>query len=103
MNKEQLAWAAGLFDGEGHFRAQYYKNKPHQLRVSFSQKDPEVLYKLQSLFGGNIYKPKNYNHYQYLLSKNDKALNVMAQLWPWLGSKKRQQFKEAMIKFRGGK
>ena len=53
-----LAWCAGLFDGEGStsvLKAQ--RDKYSYIRMSISQKYPEVLEKFQKIIGlGTIYK-----------------------------------------------
>ena len=45
---QDIAWAAGLYEGEGsvHGASGY--------QVSLTQKDPWILYKLQLLFGGSL-------------------------------------------------
>lgn len=41
-----IAWAAGIFEGEGHY------GKNH--KVVILQKDPWILYRLRNLFGGTV-------------------------------------------------
>ena len=47
-----IAWAAGIFEGEGHSR---YNGRTSE--ASISQKDRWILDKLKSLFGGRVYGP----------------------------------------------
>lgn len=46
MDEIMIAWAAGIYEGEGH------TEKGHPVRIT--QKDTWILYKLMSLYGGNI-------------------------------------------------
>jgi hypothetical protein len=46
---KDICWAAGIYEGEGHC-------EKHGI-ISIPQKDPWILYKLQSLFGGRVSKP----------------------------------------------
>ena len=51
-----VAWAAGLFEGEGSM-VRTSPNRPSDgCEVAcVSQKDPEILYRFKRLFGGNVY------------------------------------------------
>lgn len=101
---ENLAWAAGLFDGEGcsTLAGRRYKGEPSpwvQPRLSIAQCDPEVLEKFQSIFGvGTISKP--YRHpsrpnarrtYNLAIAGHPRFQYVIAAMWKYLGSVKREQ------------
>ena len=43
MNRERLAWAAGLVDGEGCFTSHAMRGKPYPRLVVSQYDDPEVL------------------------------------------------------------
>lgn len=52
----ELEWAAGFLDGEGTFGRTGRKGqiKGTTERICARQKDPELLHKLERLFGGNV-------------------------------------------------
>jgi len=48
-----IGWAAGIYEGEG---CVYKTPSGHSLRCHVDQKDPEILHRLQSFFGGHVDK-----------------------------------------------
>ncbi len=56
MRIEDLAWAAGFFDGEGFICIQRRggKYKSHYLRLGINHVAPEPLYAFNELFGGIV-------------------------------------------------
>lgn len=105
MYKEtDLAWAAGIVDGEGGTqRAKDNSNKQRKyysfrLRVTQSnniKEPPEMLIRFKDIFGiGNIYmKPRRGNRtysYHYDIC-GDKAKQILQLIWPYLGTVKRKQ------------
>jgi hypothetical protein len=88
----QLAWAAGLFDGEGTTCVLAAKrDKWMYPRLSMAQKNPEVLYKLQDLLGGKIYKSNTRNIYNWNLYKREDVIDALNKLWPFLSEQKKEQ------------
>lgn len=108
-------WAAGIIDGEGCFSLNGYKSpglpkyKPRKDTVLLDGKivwpvlcvtqashrgKPEMLLRLQSLYGGNIGGPFYKGHVtpQYHLLLSSKLVqHALLQFWPWLGEVKRAQ------------
>lgn len=89
----QLAWAAGLFEGEGSTS----NGKPSRpgcrvrLYVTVGQKHSEVLERFCDAVGmGKVYGPNSRSMYQYRVSGYQSYL-VIKLLWPYLGSVKKQQ------------
>ena len=100
MNKFELAWAAGFFDGEGCFVAQPQKYAPHPyLRVIIGQTDREVLDRFQKAVGiGGVCGPIKTKHkpmFSYYAASNN-AIVAMNRILPWLSSVKRNQFHKAI-------
>jgi hypothetical protein len=88
----QLAWAAGLFDGEGTTSVLAAKRDKWQYpRMSMAQKDPEVLYKLQALLGGKIYASTTRNIYNWNVYKKEDVIDALNKLWPYLSEAKKKQ------------
>ena len=94
----EVAWAAGLFDGEGNTRHQV-TGRNSALRLSVGQKDREVLDRFQAAVGGlgNTYeKIKNGEPYfDYAVQNFEHVQAVVAMLWPWLSTIKRDQIRAA--------
>ena len=97
MEREELAWAAGLFDGEGcfHFLLQRRKDTSLQplTQTRMTQVDREVLDRFQAAVGlGTVYGPYPKNSpWQYAAYGFEKTQAIVAKLWSWLGSQKRAQ------------
>jgi len=104
---EQLAWAAGLIDGEGCFavtRGRFNSKTNHQsvsaaLKISQASLDgsPEVLVRMQELFGGRLYthvahtNPNAKPQYDWQISGFVAVQAVLAAIWAWLSGIKREQ------------
>ena len=88
MIQTELAWAAGLFDGEG---CTSLYSKRRSIQVSISQKyDRFVLDRFKAAVGGGyIYWPESQSGY-YRIS-GVPALLVLQQLWPYLSPPKKEQ------------
>lgn len=88
----ELAWAAGLFDGEGTTSVLAAKrDKWKYPRMSMAQKNPEVLYRLQALLGGKVYKSNTRAIYNWNLYKEEDVINALNMMWPWLSEQKKAQ------------
>lgn len=91
---EDLAWAAGFYDGEGHTRARNRSGR-HHVVISISQKDRRVLDKFVQVVGyGKVFGPYIKNGgvcYQYMVQRSEDACVVLDALWPHLGDMKREQ------------
>jgi hypothetical protein len=93
FDKEELAWCAGFFDGEGASSMSLNTNNNHSgsnIYVGVTQKNPLLLYRFQKAIGGFggisgwTWRATNFEHIQY----------VMCQVWNKLGSIKRRQYKD---------
>lgn len=88
-NREDLAWAAGFYDGEGCSTINKQKGRTY-IRVSISQKDTSTLIKFQRIVQlGTIY-PGYISKLQIYTYETVQQLTCL--LWPWLGTVKKQQF-----------
>lgn len=85
MNREELAWAAGFFDGEGCFS---YSKSGQYVCVSIGQTVREPLERFKLAVGlGVIYGPYSSDRYQSRLSKE--AVVHLSGQWIRLGSGRR--------------
>lgn len=119
MDREQLAWTAGIIDGEGYTCVQTQRHmlkhgetrEYYSLKVSVRQADdnnvPEMLSRLSKLFA--VIEPKingpyltgghKINYYDWSAQNHEKAQFVIAQVWPWLSEPKKRQATEAFNKY----
>ena len=101
FNREELAWAAGFYDGEGHTRS------GRTIGVVISQSNsPELLERFNGAVGGVgcVYGPFEYRDrrptqkpfYTFGATSFESAQHCVCCLWPWLGSAKRAQALDAL-------
>lgn len=102
MDRQELAWAAGLFDGEGHVRTNGPRRYP---TINIKQAGglyaaPEVLERFRRAVGylGYLYGPvldddeAHRPQWNYDAHGFETVQMVLCALWPWLGPVKRAQF-----------
>lgn len=97
--REDLAWAAGLFDGEGYSGVQLVsrarRTTPERnIHVTITQREREVLDKFQEAVGvGRVYTTTNRGKVLYCFDtgKFEHVQHILAVLWPWLCIHKKVQ------------
>ena len=105
VTREQLAWAAGFFDGEG-----YVGCAPSTLQLTLSvgqSGSPALLERVQAALGGLGSIGGPYGPYPTKVSRKpvwrlqlngyEKVQGAIALLWEWLGPVKRAQAKQALL------
>lgn len=106
--REELAWAAGFFDGEGNTNA-YRKggSGPFVLQMSVTQVHRETLERFQRALGGlgTIYGPYStisgrLPQYTIKIRTHEHIQAAVSMLWPWLCPPKRIQATGAIRDFR---
>lgn len=109
-SREERAWAAGFFEGEGcvMFRT-YGEKKAGKMNIKISQVDPEVLERFKAFAGmGSVYGPHSHTNngrevrpqWSYQLQVDDKVLTVMAMMWDYMGHVKKAQAQRVFAKWR---
>jgi hypothetical protein len=113
IDRQELAWAAGFFDGEGHVclhrctpngrgRAEGYVS----LEVTISQIDPRVLYRFAEAVGhGRILGPYGYSKktqanwrpFWVYKAYGAKARAAMQGISPWLSAVKAEQWGNCLL------
>lgn len=97
IDRENLAWCAGFFDGEGCFSTSKATTRhPNRYaRVNISQVNREVLDKFRSTVGVGVvrgpYDRPNQPMFSYNLSNWPEIQHLICVLWPWLGEVKKEQ------------
>ena len=106
LNREELAWAAGFFDGEGHT----HLSNGYQLTIAISQSSSNraVLERFRNAIGGfgrinkggvnHRYKQKPLE--RFCTSSPEIVQAIIAMLWKWLDSAKRNQARCALLGYR---
>lgn len=99
IDREQLAWAAGVIDGEGWAtsarRNNITKGMTATLCLGVAQAHPEMVNRLQSIFGfGSVTGPRMSRTtpmWSWRVYGFEEVQAVLAMVWTWLGSVKREQ------------
>lgn len=102
--RENLAWAAGLFEGEGSIgRHNLKRGGRPQWRMTMASTDEDVLRRFHEIVGvGHISGPychKNPKHKPYWQWCNIRRAWVFALLvafWPWLCMRRREKAAQAI-------
>ena len=98
----ELAWAAGLFDGEGWVGAPHQDGRLH-LHAAVSQSDRGVLDRFRNAVGGlgHVHGPYARvgvkDHWDYQVYSFEGVQAVLAMLWKFLSPVKREQFRIATL------
>lgn len=104
MNREELAWAAGFFDGEGTTSAFMHVNR-WQIQLAVSQNNLDTLERFQAAVHGvgKIYGPYDRNRknpiYTYKIGGYERVQAVISMLWPWLTPHKKEQAATALLRY----
>lgn len=106
MDRHELAWAAGFFDGEGWANAIAHEGRqtrqPHaQINQSDDAGVPFVLERFRSAvgvgrIGGPDRQPSRIDRYWWIVSSRSDVVEVWRRLDPWLGVVKRDAFMSAL-------
>jgi len=99
------AWAAGLFEGEGSVRCDRTC-----VRIALTMCDEDVVRRWgQAVGAGKLYGPYpprgtgTKPQWQWTVQKLVDVEAVYIRLYPWLGSRRMQQFDDAMAKYRAAR
>lgn len=94
MRKTDLAWVAGIVDGEGCICIRKVKGRYYFLQLSVGMTDASTIARLKSFFGGNIHtKPgKKVQHKTCYIWNvgSDQAVSCLKKLKPYLFTKLEQ-------------
>ena len=95
----ELAWAAGLFEGEGSIFL--HQRKSHStLALGLNMTDEDSVRRFAKAVGvGNVTGPHETTHkprWQWRCDGFGKAQAVIAMLWDGLGSRRKQRAKECL-------
>lgn len=93
-DSKRLAWAAGIYEGEGcvSLSRKSLKYPYSTLSVTVAQKDPYILGLLRHYFGGHISGNKR-KPILYWRIHGARALGFLFTIFSWLSPRRKEQFK----------
>lgn len=84
-----IAWAAGIYEGEGSCQGRPHKGSTHGDHVTVSQKDKWLLEKLKQLFGGSIKKHTGDCYLWFLCGP--RCRGFLMTIYPFLSPRRKLQ------------
>jgi len=95
-----VAWAAGIYEGEGSCVAGGTKGK--SFSVTVTQKDPELLYRLRDFFGGgiklyNVGDQRRFQCYCWAIC-GDRARAFLGTIYPFLTARRKAQIDSTSVR-----
>lgn len=109
VGREALAWAAGVFEGEGGTCSiQDTRRYPilHVTQSGETECPPDVLTRFRTAVGGigfvdgPKFRPGRKPVWKFRAAGFELTQAIVAMLWPWLGTVKRAQAKRVLTEFR---
>jgi hypothetical protein len=101
--RENIAWLAGLFEGEGCI---YIKDDANHVRMHFHATDEDVLRKFRDIAGvGHVGGPYQRYHkdgrpykpvWRWEVSHAKQWYPLLMTMWPWLGERRRAKAADAV-------
>jgi|SRR5579859_3110010 len=103
MNQE-IVWAAGFWDGEGHARADVRDDGRTRVSLQINQKDREVLDRFQQAVGGKVYaRPhksgKDPAIFRWQTNNWKEVHDISLMIMPYLSSLKLEQCWKVLEKY----
>lgn len=101
IEMKHIYWLAGFYEGEGSV-ACYRKNGGY-FALSITQKDTEVLYKLQLLFGGKVYDIGKYDssrEYSCWMAYGQRAVGLAMTIFTLMTKRRQAQLLAALMVWR---
>jgi hypothetical protein len=96
-----VAWAAGIYEGEGSCVVSGKGKK--SFSASVSQKDPELLYRMRDLFGGGVKFYQNvgpghkFDCYHWVIC-GDRARAFLGAIYPHLTARRKAQIDSTSVR-----
>lgn len=108
FKREDVIWAAGLFEGEGTITISSIPSGKLYPRIKVKMTDQDSVEKFASIFGmkaSPVQKDKSWkDHYKdawYTDCTGKRAYAVLVAIFPWLGKRRQERVKEAIALWSG--
>lgn len=97
IRESNLAWAAGLFEGEGCIQ---FSGK-NSVILNVTSTDMDVIHRLQDLFGGYVYGPRTRKNskkpfWEWQLRVAEDVHCVLVPMISWLGERRTEKAYQAL-------
>jgi len=106
-DRSEIAWAAGLFEGEGCTYPNHRKDRPNPVPVMcLSTTDKDVLERFVQVVGVGPMSARSKKQPQYkqqwvwTISGFERVQAIGAAFWPWLGERRRAQWVRTLDAYR---
>jgi hypothetical protein len=93
---DELAWFAGVFEGEGYIYKHPTKNT---IEVGIEMTDKDTIERLNAIFPGSVttrHRLPNQRTYRWRRSDRAGVIHVMSAIGPWLGERRRLKMQEVI-------
>lgn len=104
INREQLAWAAGIYEGEGTFSSRKTGKIDRGLVAKLKMADEDVIRRFHAILGvGNVTGPYKCDGagtkplWVWQCGSFQAVQHTMAVLWPWLCSRRRAKIQTLLL------
>ena len=98
QSREDIAWVAGLLEGEGCFRV---KRQNRALEVSCAMSDQDTIGRLHRIAGGNLQTPYQRENrkkiYPWCLSKREDVVDLISTLRPFMSARRAERIDEMLL------
>ena len=108
LKREDIIWAAGLFEGEGSISITTIASGKMYPRIKIKMTDEDTIKKFASIFGlthRSVQKDKSWkSHYKdawYADSSGKRAVAILYMIFPWLGERRKCRVEEVLSLWRG--
>lgn len=103
----EVAWAAGLFEGEGCIRFCKHDRTLGYISLRIKMTDRDVLQRFADIVGGELKgpydPPANKPHWKIAwsvqISQTQKSIDVLEAFWPYLGERRRAKAQEVIAQW----
>lgn len=102
----EIAWAAGIFEGEGTVTPKCGKGSQHRYQAAVIMTDEDVLRRFSDVVGlGRFYGPYQPTNpralpiWRWMTTKNSEVATLFELIGPWLGKRRTRAFEHAIADF----
>lgn len=97
MNRDNIIWLAGLFEGEGYV---LFPGK-NEVNIGIKMNDQDVIEKIHQIFGGSIYHydredPRHSDYWVWSLRKREEVKIIIERILPWMGERRTTKMIEGL-------